>query len=93
MLKFGITVLFPDLIRGTKLEKIAEYMETEGIAEAHFGSAQKIGKGMILDVNEFHEKDGLDFKEYAEQKRFEAIEKVKRSNPNANMVIKALMII
>ena len=83
MVKFGITVLFPDLVRGTKLEQIAEYMETEGIAEAHFGSAQKIGQTMSLDLNEFHQNDGINLKEFIDNKKAEAIRDIQKSNRNA----------
>ena len=82
MVKFGITVLFPELVKGTKLEQLADYMETEGIAEAHFGSAQKIGQTMSLDLNEFHEKGSKNLKEFIENKRIEAIKDINKKFPN-----------
>lgn len=85
MVKFGITVMFPDLVRGTKLEQLADYMETEGIAEAHFGSAQKIGQTMSLDLNEFHEKDNINLREFIENKKAEAIKDIQKSNRNAQI--------
>lgn len=48
--KTALLPLIPKLIKGTELEKVANYMERNNISEAYFESAVKVGRMMLSDI-------------------------------------------
>ena len=77
--KYSITTAIPQLVRGTQLELLSNWMDENGIDEVQFVSAEKVGTDMVISVadsngnidpaklDHFSLKNNYSFREYQQK--------------------------